>query len=610
MAGFDREDPEVKSGNDASPADSLDATGLFEKRSPEKTDSASSSAERPASAFPQPAPPEVRPADEAGIFTTPTVRPVVHEVKFQAPGTGDPKLADPLQRILHSSAVGGQPGASVAGHTQLFSAPNRELVAEPAGAPPPDQQSSGANTAMFSVAAPVTPAGIDSERVHDERLSASAASSSSTSEAPGFTQLFQALQTGTSPKGDGPAQAREPEFPSGVARSGSEAKPDESESGPPSFTHLFSALDTTPGGQPGQPGPDQSPAAAQSSAEGSFTQMFSALRNAETRPKPPEVASAEKPAERPNSEPGSSEPGSFTRMFSALEAKQMLEAPRSGMQARPSTPEVQASFTQMFSKAERSAAEQPTQADQFPPLGPGAVTLSQPAPHPEQGFPAATSASMPSRPGDDPFSTRENGGLTRMLRALDNPAAPSGSTQPVPFGSPGGAFSEIGNSDRGALQQEFAGQSRPDATVAFRLPEAVRPVSSGPPLQQGPGEYTRILQASALRESARSSTPASPLPPPAPPATPAAASAPLPVAPLPPWFTPHAPQMPNLNTAGGVVSPAPIPPAPHMPAFQMPTPPAAIAIPAAKKPSLLPIILIAVIVVLVGLIVALLLMRH
>src|SRR5665213_2723392 len=90
--------------------------------------------------------------------------PSVHEVKFHAPGSGDPGNTDPLQRILNSmpaspAATAYGPSAAEPVYTPPAPAPTFSVPSTPsAAAPPPANVGGGGFTQMFETLKPPAPA--------------------------------------------------------------------------------------------------------------------------------------------------------------------------------------------------------------------------------------------------------------------------------------------------------------------------------------------------------------------------------------------------------------------------------------------------------------------
>ena len=290
------------------------------------------------------------------------------------------------------------------------------------------------------------------------------------------------------------------------------------------------------------------------------------------------------------------------------------------------------SFTRMLSLEQESAA--PALREERMPL-PGPVDYGL--------TPGTAGAGMTgsAAPGRDPFSEplpvlepvapstppSSGVGITQLIRMLEQPATPSAPTAPVAPASP------AATGGPGIWTQTF--QSLSESSVA--APPAATPPSWAPPpapavvpvampaptpagTPTGPSEFTRILDASRMREMAMKggqsegagaavqpgAPPAATMPmpkftappPPAPPAMPAANAMPQPggFAPPPP---PQAPAFP-MNSA------PPAPPVPQPPAVKPPAPPAV-----GKLQQMVPLLLVMVIVLLVVLLVTVIfLMKH
>lgn len=420
-----------------------------------------------------------------------------------------------------------------------------------------------------------------------------------------FTQTFQALekpasaQTSVSTPAAGatppPATAKAPDdlasvFTQVVVEKTAFVPPlaPPAASKPGEFTQLLQTLNAST-----QKPETEAPPAPQPPAErapGTFTQMFNAVSA-----KPPQAAqtgvfpisSPPAPAAPPN--PESAAPGEFTSAFQS--APSQLPIPSAPQPHAPSGP---GSFTQMFSARpiENTPAEDPLKSLKPEPARP--VSTFQ--------FPTAASSPNEALPA-------AQGGFTQLLQALNKeespkPAEPMMATpplQPAPSTPAAGGFTQ--------LMQTLSAESTPKQAPS----PAVPPVQSAPippPNSGGPGEFTRIISGSQLRDlqaqNAASGPPVAPLPQGARPA-----AAPIQF-PQPPAF-PSAPAMPQMPAAHGAAAPPPAMPHFQPPAFQFPPAPAPAAPPppASKLQQYLPLILILnIFVLLVIVLILIFVLRH
>jgi hypothetical protein len=364
--------------------------------------------------------------------------------------------------------------------------------------------------------------------------------------------------------------------------------------------------------------------------------------------------------------PAEAKPGSFTQLFGNLSASEAAASnPAAGdLDRRDSSGTGAGTFTRMLSLEPQPVA--PT----LPPLEeqkPIADRLNFGL-TPETGKPAAASGD-PFAP--KPFSEAQPAptppqaggvGITQLIRMLDDPSSktPTPRREEAPLSSPQQGVGP------GAWTQTFASLSEEPAAPKSKAPDWAPPQALPPALgfkaapevypqsnvrepamnapapsssSSGPSEFTRILDASRIREmamkgeqaAAAESAPAAPppqrmaapIPPPPPPPMPNYS---VPVAPpavgmhgggvpRPGVYPPSVPQAPGMYAPTPHVPQAPgmyIPP-PPMPAVpQAPPPPKpAVQPPANKMQQIVPILLVVVIVLLVVLIVTVIfLMKH
>lgn len=299
------------------------------------------------------------------------------------------------------------------------------------------------------------------------------------------------------------------------------------------------------------PVPSQSPAVAAPAAPAqSFTQVFSLLRSTPPVGAPPSASLGETTAAPglvsgltpPAPQQAATGPGEFTRMFQAVQRPGSAPVPAAPPEAPAKTEP--GSFTQVFSKP----TPPPAPAEPFRPPLSAAIT---PEPIAEKDF-SFYGAPAPARPAEPALSAQ--GGFTQLFQALNKeevkppraeaPLAPA----PPPPAAAAGGFTK--------LYETLSPQQTAPPPVALPIP--VSPMSV-PPMSSGPGEFTRIISGSALREGmGQGAAPVAP-----------AAAAPA-AGPAFPAFAP--PAAPPLR-------PPAMPPmgAPHAapPAFAFPPPPAA-----------------------------------
>ncbi len=421
---------------------------------------------------------------------------------------------------------------------------------------------------------------------------------------------------------------------------------------------------------PGTPAPPQ--------AAGEFTQLLSVLHVPDAVPpapspeSPPLARLEELPTGQVRQEPTSSadpsahpaEPSSFTRLFEALAPSESMSPPASpslvlpaptstvSSAAAPFTPpaappdagrrpapvtgwdvgsqepqrltaagDPQTSFTQLFAALDRNPSPELNQAADYPPLGrtvPGGQTPPASALPPFQ--PVGSQAARPpagqwTASSPQPPQAMEDGelnSLTQLLRALDGIPAAGAAPEPLL-----------------PAREAAGGPSSSGATVAFTPPESVqRMIAKTPPAPSGPGDFTRVLQASALRESGLGSQAVAGSHPPEPqaPSRPPVSAA---GAPLPPWGSPPMPHLPHMPPH--LAQPVPphlsqvnshVPGLGPVPGLHVHGPAAFVAAPSPaqleggkgegklrSRGQLLPLILIAIIVILVIALVAVLLQR-
>jgi hypothetical protein len=362
----------------------------------------------------------------------------------------------------------------------------------------------------------------------------------------GFTSLLQSLGTPASPATSAPdlfkpvppvshftpdpfkpAQAASPFFPE-------PPKPAPASSGSGGFTELLRAAPLTgpgfAGPQSSFPGLGAAPVTARPASEpmpppknepGSFTQLFGTFGGASAG----QVPLVSSPRETPP--PPAAAPGSFTSMMS-IDPQSLPPAPP--FQARPMT------------------------------AGPDlTMDRGRPAETGRDPFSATSMAEAQPAPGTPPAT---GGGITRLIRMLDEPAvAPAprveASAPPPPLAGAGVWTQTFASLSETAAPPQAGFPPPRDAGFPGAMTEPAMAAPPPPSSSSGPSEFTRILDASKLREMAMRGGQAPSA------AAPAPAAAPQNVAPPPPQF-----QMPNYPVPG-------MPAAPGMPqagAFPPPQP--------------------------------------
>jgi hypothetical protein len=521
----------------------------------------------PAPAFP-PAPPTqvLKPAQPASetIAASPTPLADAPTMAFQSPAIQHPLASEPKLEPTPSSA---------ASFTQLFQAiapeatkiSNRPIPAA-SPAPPPDAPKSSGS----------------------------------------FTQLFQAIDSPSSPSPlPAPATTIQP------------AVPPLPQAPAGSFTQLFQAID--PPNVPSTPVPSAPQAAKplppEEHSPGSFTQLFQTV-DPPAAPIPPVAApTPTPPLAKPA--PAAQSGASFTELFRAIDPSEAPAPPKpapfqplSNMAAVPATtpePQPASTFTQMFRAADNATPSAPSSRP--------AQSWSQ-APQPQAGsipppFPSAPFTPEPER--------SEASNLTQLLRTLDQSGTAPEPLSPPPAPRPDAFTSLYGERQQSMTTPVERMQSTPVPNFTQPPRTEVTPQGNSIPSEPPPGgssDFTRIIQASSLREQAlkRGEQPIEAAKPAAPPAAPPAQPQ-MPAFPpaAAPQF-PHPSVLPPLNFSHGGMTPQaqPFKPAtPNInPAQWMPPEPPPQA-PAAPTQPLLPLILIGVIFVLIVVLVGVIfLLKH
>lgn len=455
----------------------------------------------------------------------PLAEPVVHKVVFGGGAEISPALLDRIRRASAEKAAAAERapdansgGAGSGGFTELL----RTLGSDAASPPPTARE----------VPAPQRPA-----------------------QSSGFTSLLQTLNSPEQPPSTGPL----PEAP----------RPAPAASGSGGFTEL---LRTTAGGDAGlSAAPAQRPGAADPPIFGGAAGVVPA--------------------------PTENKPGSFTQLFGTLGAEPSAPAPApSGRAASSASGAGAGSFTRMLSLEPQAPSAEPAFLEERRPL-PGSVNYG-----------VTPGSATPAAPSRDPFApaplaedkpveaTPAGGGMgiTRLIQMLDEPAKPSAPrVEAAPASLPRGT-------EPGVWTQTFASLSTPNEPAAAPVPapawSSPPPPTAAPPAREaqfpgsssgpaappvaasGPSEFTRILDASRMREMAMRGGPGEANLPPAPPQAPT----PPPPPAMPSYPLPAAPPMGGMQGMGGMPQPAVYPPPPPQPpAYPMNYGPPAGAMPAA-----------------------------
>jgi len=537
-------------------------------------------------------------ADQASRPTAPITAPPINAQSTQPQAQNRYAMAESPTLIQPEvePAKSAPPGAAT---TAIFQSPSisKAPASEPVEPPPPP---AGSFTQLFQALDPKA----SDQPAQPAQLPASALPSADSPKSPGtFTQFFQAVEP-AKPPASSPAPtvaAHQPAAPPPPAAG--------------SFTQLFQAIDQGNSAvmPPTRPEP-QAPATAAVSepdSPGSFTQLFQAVASNANEPSPAAASKLFDPS--PGLAPTHTTPpgGSFTDLFRAVDPATNPQPPTPVAQRLPSTmatapvdnpePQSRSSFTQIFRAIEGTPT--PSGSPDPSPQNWGRVPQSQSSPI---APPYASPASEAPR--------SEGSNLTQLLRNLDQSA--SVEPPPAPSAKKPDAFTSL----YGERQFPNPVERMQSASPAANVGQPPRPdfagtpgrTESSDPAAGGASDFTRIIQASSLREQAlKQGGQAAEAPKPAAPAVPAT---PLPSAPQIPGFPgaappqfPHPSVLPPLNFGQGNAMPpaqpfrAPnlAPPQWMPPAPQPPTPPAP-----AKAQPLLPLILIGVIFVLVVVLVA------
>lgn len=467
---------------------------------------------------------------------------------------------------------------------------------------------------------------VTAERATSERPAAAPAAQGSG----GFTELLRTLGSETpvpGKKAPGPGQAAPPlpnsGFTSLLQTLNAPSKPAIPPSAPaPPITAAPASTAWTPvAPETPKPAPAAAPPApaAPAPAFGGFTELLR-MTGAETSTKPapsapfgdfgPSAAGAGSAGA--GSAPPASQPGEFTRLFGTFSASE-AGGPAASAAAPPAEPYRgggPGSFTRMLSLEQASAPLEPVYREETPASRSGMdYGLTPNAPAPAQPGPGSLKDSFfqEAAPAAQPVeSTPAAGvGITRLIQMLDAPVrqdTPAVPSAPVPAVAQGGP---------GVWTQTFASLSSAAPPAPAASPQSWQPpiepaAPSASPVATGPSEFTRILDASRMREQAmKGGAPPQQAAAPAP----AQTFAPMPQMQMPAYAPPPMPQVPQMGQvppmAGmkpmpqpGGFAPPPMPGGFAAPAVPAPQPPAA-----GKLQQFVPILLVVAIVLLVVLIV-------
>ncbi len=567
-----------------------------------------------------------RPADPFNppsfMGSRPLVEPTVHKVVLGGGAENSPELLDRMRMASQEKA------------------PTAE---RPAATPASGQTGGGGFTQLLRTLEVEMPSATAASK------SAPAPESRPVAQDSGFTSLLRAMGT-EEPVSSPAVSTRISQAVPGAAPEGPKSAPPPPSSvpspapSPGGFTELLRAapdadpMMTYPLGarRPTVPPPAEN-------KPGSFTQLFSSLGESEATPAAPP------PSEKTGPPSGSA--GAFTRMLS-LEP----EAAPPASEKPDSSGGSAGSFTRMLSmEPQPDPAEMPRFEVNKPvadPLNFGVIPESS-------RVPAAGSAPFSPQPFSEPepapIAPQTGGvGITRLIQMLDEPSKAPPQREAPPASPTAGAGPGVWTQTFASLSTpsdppapaakapDWAPPQAPAVAPTYQAPPPVRPAPSftepavnAPPAASGPSEFTRILDASRIRElamrggqaAAAENTAAAPptpqfTPPPAPPPIP---SYTVPVAPpavgiqgggamaRPPAYPPPVPQAPGMYAPTPHVPQAPgmYVPTPPMPSAPPPPPAKPAPPPAGGLQQLVPILLIVVIVLLLALIVTVIfLMKH
>lgn len=574
--------------------------------------------------------------------------PVVHKVVF---GGGvdenSTELIDKIrmvsaerQAVVEKPATSGMGGQGSSGFTELLRTLGSDASAvapAPRAAPTPEMRPaapvSGFTSLLQTLNAaqtPTAPMPIPAVPVRAMQPEAPPVPAEPPRAAPasgggGFTELLRATELA------GPESVfpQAPPASSWGAPLGGAATP-VVENKPGAFTQMFGSL----GGAETSPAVNNPSPTPSENKPGAFTQMFASLGSAEASPAI--SSSAPRPAE--------GEPGSFTQLFGGVVSAESRAPAPAPIETRDSSGSGPGSFTRMLSIEPPSARSETGYREEPPPL-PGRMDYAQ-----TPGKADANAGGQAGSLSGDPFarelpeslppmeSAPATGsvGITRLLQILDEPAQATAPMTPLPPAAPpAGAgpglwtqtFEALAKPGAAAAAPPAAPSWTPSAPVPPPTPPPVSqftpPAAVAPPAASGPSEFTRILDASKMREIAMRGGAN---------AAESAAAAPrqgAPTAPGMPGFPVSAPsvqvsgpqvsgfsaQPPSFSAAPPQMSTPQLPGAymPQMPPAPVPQPPAVKPpeAPPNKLQAYVPLLLVAIIVLLVViLVVVIFLMKH
>ncbi|HVW78746.1 MAG TPA: hypothetical protein VHB45_14130 [Alloacidobacterium sp.] len=359
---------------------------------------------------------------------------------------------------------------------------------------------------------------------------------------------------------------------------------------------------------------------------GEFTQLLKTLSTP--------VVQGETPSAPPD--PAASQPGAFTQMFQAITAQDESASSSVPKSSEPAAPPQPGAFTQMFQTISKSEAEK-VSPEESQPAAEGFTQIfqslsSKQSPSPQSAQPAnvpgsftqmfaqanaqgspqsnplaslkselSPSSDFSFTPPAQPSSIPAQGGFTKLFEALDS--SKSAPKEPPPLTPPSpqpvippavGGFTQL-------LRTLNADQVSQSQVVPPSIPSA-QSASVTQPLN-GPGEFTRVISGSMLREAqGQSAMPIMSTPSQAPSGQPAFQ---IP----PPSQFPKPSPMPQMHGGAGGAAPQ----MPHLqpPPFTFPPAPAPQAPPASKLQQYLPLILVVnVFVLIVIVLIVIFALRH
>ena len=317
------------------------------------------------------------------------------------------------------------------------------------------------------------------------------------------------------------------------------------------------------GGAPGAPAENK---------PGAFTQLFGTFGGAGATPSAPPQAAPPAPAEN--------KPGAFTQMFGTFggaSAAPPAPPPMEPIAGGPPRGSV-GSFTQMLSLEPQSAPAEPAWREEPKPLAPAMDFGLNPATNRPGGQPSASLDPFASQtPEQPPIAATPSGsgmGITRLIQMLDEPSKPTPPVEVAPMSPGPGAgpgiwtqtFASLSGGNEPAAPAAKAPEWTPPAAPAYAFappplaPAVIPPVTASPAAPSrpsGPSEFTRILDASRLREQAMRGGPGAEMPGQvAPPPGPGVAP---PLPPMPQFAAPPPPPA-GMQGMGGMPQPGAFPP--------------------------------------------------